>query len=538
MPKSTTVIACAFAASVVVACDKKEPVAVVFGDADRAVQHLTVSSGPYHPLDHVVVRFSVLNTGADSAAPVSASIRLSTDATITAADSNIGPSMSIPAIAPGDSSATIAVEVILPESAPVAAQFIGVLVTDDSPERETDLTDNASSTGLTLDSSFIARANRLGMAAAPGYCALSATKAVYCWGINTRWQFGASTPANGSNVPLLTTVPNLDAMSRGGGNDHMCGLIGTSARCWGRAEAGMLGNGVLAPGTFSAPVTVSGGIAWSSITVSQLSACGVSSTGQGYCWGSNQKGEVGSVSISLGGTTSAASTATTPHLIDGGLTFKSVVAGWRHACGIVASGTAYCWGDNSSLELGIGSDTTTQRTPVPVFGGLKFVMLALGARQTCGITTTHDAYCWGTNGTGQLGDGTLTDRGVPTLVLGGLRFAYIATAPGFSDALVVPVTLQGGSAHTCGLTEQGAAYCWGYNGWGQLGDASIAQRLQPVAVSGGFTFNTIATGATSTCGMSGSQIRCWGNNSSSQLGIGSTTDANVPMLLPAPFNTP
>src|SRR5262245_52236185 len=107
MTKPTVLLACLLAAGVVVACDKKDPVSIVIGDADRVVQHFTISAGPYHPLDHVIVRFSVLNTGTDTAASVSASIRLSTDATITSADSNIGPSMSVPAIAPGDSSATI-----------------------------------------------------------------------------------------------------------------------------------------------------------------------------------------------------------------------------------------------------------------------------------------------------------------------------------------------------------------------------------------------------------------------------------------------
>jgi alpha-tubulin suppressor-like RCC1 family protein len=543
MPRSGAFTGILFALLAVSACDKKtpDPVAPIVDDADRVIQSMTVSAGTYRPLDHVIMHFSVRNDGADNAPASPATFRLSSDATITSADRAFGSAISIPPIDAGDSTGTIAVEQQLPDTVSPGTYFVGLLVGDDDSAPDPDTTNNGAGSSIAIEASYLAMPNRLSVAISPGYCATSATKAVYCWGPNQRWQFGASTPANGSNVPYLTAVPLMDKLSRGNGNDHMCGLVGTAATCWGRADAGMLGNGVFAPGSFSEPVSVSGGIAWADVTVSQLTACGVATNGTGYCWGANQKGEIGNVSVNVGGTLNATNVGTTPKAIAGGLKFKSVVAGWLHACGIADTDRAYCWGDNSSGQLGLGSVDTlslAHRTPAPVLGGLKFVQLALGTRQTCGITTTHEAYCWGTNGVGQLGDGTTTDRSVPTRVLATLRFSYIATSPGFGDALPGILPLQGGTSHTCALTESGAPYCWGFNLWGQLGDGTNTMRLSPVPVSGGLTFTTIATGGSSVCGMKGNQIRCWGANGSGQLGIGGGADSNVPVVLPAPFATP
>ncbi len=528
-------------AAVTVACDtEKDPVAPsVF--VDHAVQNVTASAGPFHSLDHVVLHFSVKNDGPDDAPVTTVSIRFSPDATITATDQQVGADLSVPALGVGDTTPTIAIEAALPDNLAAGTYFIGPLVEHDATVADADTSNNGSGVSVAVETSFLALANRISVAAGPGYCATSATKAVYCWGVNHRWQFGGETPQAGSNVPYLTTVPALDALSRGNGNDHMCGLVGTAATCWGRAEAGALGNGIFAPGTFSAPVPVSGGILWSAVTVSQLSACGVSAAGTGYCWGSNQRGEIGNTATPVGTVTIASNVGTTPMAIGGGVTFKSVVAGWLHACGIATSGAAYCWGDNSAGQLGLGSVDTVSaahRLPAPVLGGLTFVQLALSGRYSCGITTAHQAFCWGANVGGQLGDGTTTQRPVPTAVLTSQRFSYIAAAPGFGDGLTGTLSLQGGTSHTCALTESGVPYCWGFNLWGQVGNGSNTMQLSPVAVSGGLTFTAIATGGSSTCGMKDNQIRCWGANGSGQLGIGGAADSNMPAVLPAPFATP
>jgi len=104
-------------------------------------------------------------------------------------------------------------------------------------------------------------------------------------------------------------------------------------------------------------------------------------------------------------------------------------------------------------------------TPGLVVGGLTFVQLVAGAAE-CGLANSGQAYCWGSNNTGQLGDGTTTDRASPVPVAGALSFSAIAA----------------GAGHTCGVTATGSVYCWGYNAYGEIGDGTTIQRLTPTAV--------------------------------------------------------
>jgi alpha-tubulin suppressor-like RCC1 family protein len=140
-----------------------------------------------------------------------------------------------------------------------------------------------------------------------------------------------------------------------------------------------------------------------------------------------------------------------------------LTAGAAHTCGLTATGAAYCWGYNSSGELGDGS-VITRTSPVAVAGGLKFTALAAGGVHTCGLITNGQAYCWGLSGSEQ--DGTQALSLTPTAVGGGIAFTRLTV----------------GGTHACGLTGGGKAYCWGEGLYGQLGNNSNATHLQPVPV--------------------------------------------------------
>ena len=169
---------------------------------------------------------------------------------------------------------------------------------------------------------------------------------------------------------------------------------------------------------------------------------------------------------------------------------------------------------------------TTMSTP------LSFLQLDAGTLHTCGVTTDNRAYCWGNNkydntplgiyGTGQLGDGSTADRRRPVAVAGGLRFRQVSA----------------GSYHTCGVTMDYRAYCWGWNGYGAgyygaLGDGTTTKRLTPVRVAGGHQFRQVSAGYLHTCGVRYTDNRafCWGSNSYGQLGDGTVMERRTPVAV-------
>jgi alpha-tubulin suppressor-like RCC1 family protein len=207
-----------------------------------------------------------------------------------------------------------------------------------------------------------------------------------------------------------------------------------------------------------------------------------------------------------------------PRLIEAGPIVK-VAAGSAsaHACAVTSAGGAVCWGANFSGQLGDG--TTTDRTvPVAVSGLTNVAAMAVGSSQTCALTSEGSVSCWGYNADGQLGDGTTTNRSTPVAV-NGLASEVTAIATG--------------GLHTCALTSGGGVLCWGDNEDGALGDGTTTNHPAPVAVSGlASRVTAIAAGAAHTCALSsGGGVSCWGYNFYGQLGDGTTTQRNAPVAV-------
>jgi alpha-tubulin suppressor-like RCC1 family protein len=205
--------------------------------------------------------------------------------------------------------------------------------------------------------------------------------------------------------------------------------------------------------------------------------------------------------------------------VNGGLTFTSIATGGSHTCALTSAGAIYCWGRNTYGQIGDGS-TTERHVPVLVSGGNTFTSIFTGEQHSCGLNSSGTLYCWGWNLFGQLGDNTTTDRHAPVTVSGSLIFSSI---------------LNGSAGYqTCALSTSGAAFCWGHNQFGQIGNNSTTNSNVPAAVSGGRTFSSISAGGWNhVCGLTSTGTAyCWGRNSYGELGNNSTANQHVPSLIP------
>ncbi|MFZ0226573.1 MAG: PKD domain-containing protein, partial [Mycobacterium sp.] len=404
-------------------------------------------------------------------------------------------------------------------------------------------------------------------------CGTTTTGVEYCWGYNNKDQVGDGTTTNRS-VPTAVVWPSSTAASTiAPGGPTNCSITNYNAYCWGNDTYGQLGNGTTTAATV--PTLVSGGYQWKSISTvdddydTTALTCGVTTAGAGYCWGRNDKGQVGD---------NTTTQRTVPTAVNGGYTWASISVGGEDACGVTTAGAGYCWGYNEYGEVGDGT-TTERNVPTAVGGSHTWATISEGWEQTCGVTTAGAGYCWGPNDVGQLGIGNTTSESTPTLVTGGHTWSSISM--GGDDACGVttagagycwgqnsngedgnntttqedsPVSVNG--SHTwasisesnltsCGLTTAGVGYCWGYNDVGQLGNGNTTDQHTPAAISGGLTFSAISTGMETAgaqntgCGTTTTGTEyCWGYNNKDQVGDGTTTNRSVPTAVVWPSSTP
>ena len=376
----------------------------------------------------------------------------------------------------------------------------------------------------------------------PGVAAVSDSGLVTLLTAGSARVTASSEGMSGSGAVTVDAV-NFSFMT--GGGRHSCGTtVAGAAYCWGSSGDGQLGNGFrpigspprLAPlAAAETPLAVAGGHYFTEVSAGLFHSCGMTLSGEVYCWGDNAVGQLGD------GTTT---NSLVPVRILGGHQFADVAVGIFHSCGVTTGNDVYCWGGNTVGQLGNGSQSSSS-SPVRVAADVLFVTVRAGAYHNCAITAANEAYCWGFNDFGQVGNGeTALAVTAPVAVVGGGSFVAVGGGYAHSCALSsdgtaycwgnnqlapVPVSagpftpsvaaLAVGGAHTCALTPAGTAYCWGYNILGQLGDGSTTDRSTPVPVSGGFSFTAISAGSYHTCGVTtGIVALCWGDNANGQLG--------------------
>ncbi len=338
-------------------------------------------------------------------------------------------------------------------------------------------------------------------------CALTTSGGVKCWGYNIYGQLG-----NGTTTQSLTPV-DVSGLTSGVSDisaklQHTCALTSAGGvKCWGYNGYGQLGDGTTT--NRSAPVNVSGlasGV--SAIAAGGYHTCAITTGGGAKCWGYNAQGQVGD---------NTTSNRTTPVDVSGMTSGTiAIAAGQFHTCAVTTDGLVKCWGDNSYIQLGDGR-TTQSNTPVNVTGlSAGDSPIATGDNHTCALTTSNGVKCWGDNSYGQLGDGTTTQHTTP------------ADVSGLTSGVKAVIT---GWEHTCALTSAGGAKCWGYNLHGEVGDATTTNRTAPVDVIGLTSgVRAIAAGNWHTCVLTtGGGVKCWGYNGYGQLGDGTTSNRIAPV---------
>jgi alpha-tubulin suppressor-like RCC1 family protein len=337
-------------------------------------------------------------------------------------------------------------------------------------------------------------------------CGLTTGNRAFCWGSNLHGELGAGTawPEQPRNLFPIAVVGGLSFRQVSAGYLHSCGVtIDYLAYCWGSNEFGQLGRGTAGFEPGSSPRQVAGGLKFLQVSAGSAHSCGVSYPAQRvYCWGMNDAGQ-------LGNGTGASQTA--PVRVTGDHRFSEVSTGQSHTCGVTLTHEIFCWGRNEWGEVG-DSTRTTRLRPVRVAGLHHWREVDAGGYHTCAVTTTSVAYCWGYGQSGQLGRGNRFVSLWPRRVAGALKFASI----------------EAGEYHTCGVTTQSRAYCWGLDGSGQLGlggGAGDFDRLLPEAVVGGLVFRRVSAALDHTCGVTAAGAAyCWGYNGQGQLGTGTRYD--------------
>jgi alpha-tubulin suppressor-like RCC1 family protein len=242
-------------------------------------------------------------------------------------------------------------------------------------------------------------------------CGLTTAGKIYCWGYNYYGELGNGSHGSYASTTWPTATSNNGVTYRqlSVGGYHACAVsTANAAYCWGEADNGQTGTG----GIFYQPTAVLGGLAFKNVSAGQYHTCGTTTASKAYCWGYGFDGALGN-----GTTTNRFS----PRAVSGGLSFSRIFASVSHTCGLTTGNKAYCWGSNAYGQLGDG--TTTKRTaPVAVKGALQFFQLSTHGYHTCAATLNVGVgYCWGLNGSGQVGDATTTSpRLTPTRVAGAL----------------------------------------------------------------------------------------------------------------------
>ena len=360
----------------------------------------------------------------------------------------------------------------------------------------------------------------------------------------TAWTVGDNTTSQGSGgmadgtnstrtspVVVMYTKVSVPFFSKISATENFCLALDTTGKMWGWGNNQyQLGDGTNVNRSY--PVAHFDARSWAGIGTGNYGGANDSETayawdsnGTAWAWGVSNIVPDGGVYLGLGGT----AVRTSPSSVLGPHSFIYVTSGCVDngntatcAAGLRTDGTIWAWGNGNIGQIGNG-DSANRYTPTSVVGGRSYVMLAVGNNAMYGLTSTGQVWAWGDNGSGQLGDFTATGRSYPVSIVGP------ATPHSF-----VQISSHGYQAF--GLKDDGSAWAWGYNPYGQLGDQTTANKSSPVSVAGTHSFVKISSGGNFTAALKlDGSVWTWGYNASGELGTltagGAATYKSSPVLV-------
>ncbi|KYF91466.1 hypothetical protein BE17_44695 [Sorangium cellulosum] len=380
-----------------------------------------------------------------------------------------------------------------------------------------------------------------------------------CWGGNSNGMLGLGDSNNrgdqtaemGAGLPTLNLGARKTADSIATGGSHTCARLNDkSVKCWGYNNYGQLGlgssNRVVGDsptemGDNLAPVNLGADKTAIIIAAGDSHTCASLNDRSVKCWGHNNYGQLG-----LGSTTSVVGDSSAemgdnlaPVNLGTDKLAVLIATGGSHTCVTLWDDSLKCWGNNNYGQLGLGStanvvgDSSTEMgdnlAPVNLGTNKTTAAIAAGQYHTCALLNDNSVKCWGYNNYGQLGLGrSISYVGRSATEMGD------NLAPVDLGAHQVAIDIAAGDSHTCALLDDNSVKCWGYNNYGQLGlERSISyigrsatemgDNLAPVNLGTGKTAIAIAAGQYHTCALlNDNSVKCWGYNSSGQLGLGNT----------------
>ena len=309
---------------------------------------------------------------------------------------------------------------------------------------------------------------------------------------------------------LVAGVPSFTSLSAGGA--HTCGLTASGeAWCWGDNSRGELGDGTDAVRTTAVPVA--GNLHFAAIAAGRNFTCGVTTDHAAYCWGSGSTGQLAQLVADRCG--AAQEMCARQPLRIPNVQASAIAAGARHACAIDTIGAAYCWGFNLLGETGSTDYGSTVFAPRRQVAAVPFVTIGAGESFTCALAADSKVYCWGAANRGELGRAGAACSSVYIIT------NLCSATPASVNASETFTSLAVGNSHSCAITSSGDALCWGDNGQGQLGTRDFVNRTAPVRAQSGTPFGVIAASVAASCATPrvGASV-CWGLNQWGKLGIG------------------